>query len=650
MHLIPKGLKKHDWIINYSGIFISSAMYIQMTEVNLRFTTFRINEGYLVQLMVGYTFSTCVATNWKVCCMNQCLLHLYGWVRLKNRFGVLNDIYYLGTVYALVFFIFGSYCYSINLRDEFIANYNNNKTMKGQKEILNSLPEGVLIANKHNEYKYTNSKIKQTLNIKEFCRSKSVQDVVNLAQDRASERLEKIVKDLSSQDIRGHNKISLDSNLMLVDFLEKFTIECTSSKFLQDEQNLSNQLDESYQSDDQQFQNFDEYRRKKTLGQFLQNERKSMISGIHCSKESKINIKYELGEFEELLYQQHREFIVKTTTVDAAGSLGKDSSYIHMFVETTQISQLEEAKAQNHYQRQMLSNVSHEFRTPLNSIVASLELMRMQDLGHSNRLVRIASSSCSILGMLVEDILDHAKLESGVFQINEEVFTITECLHEIQEVFTLQADGKGLQLRIDIQDKLRELPIMSDKGRLKQVIMNLVSNALKFTDRGSITIEIREKQNEEESKHAEESKFSESGQFCNQEYFCDMKNIDKDGSLELPSETSNNIQSRHDFTDYCFRTNRSILASNAEQESKFEATIDITLKVIDTGIGISKVDQKSLFKLFGKLSSNHNRNKTGCGLGLTICKKIIEKLDGTISLHSEENIGTTVECHFTCKC
>ena len=117
--------------------------------------------------------------------------------------------------------------------------------------------------------------------------------------------------------------------------------------------------------------------------------------------------------------------------------------------------------------------------------------------------------------MLVEDILDHAKIESGTFQINEEVFTMTQCIQDIQEVFILQMDGKGLEFKIDIQDQLRELPILSDKGRLKQVIMNLVSNSLKFTDRGSITVEVYEKLNQRRFSISEESKIMEESKSLN---------------------------------------------------------------------------------------------------------------------------------------
>ena len=84
------------------------------------------------------------------------------------------------------------------------------------------------------------------------------------------------------------------------------------------------------------------------------------------------------------------------------------------------------------------------------------------------------------------------------------------------------------------------------------------------------------------------------------------------------------------------------LAPRRKLTQDFTNTISVLLTVQDSGIGIADKDQKSLFKLFGKLTSNHDRNKTGCGLGLTICKKILRKLGGDISLSSKENQGTEV--------
>ncbi|CAI2386732.1 unnamed protein product [Moneuplotes crassus] len=632
------GIKKSDWMANYCGIICSIIMYVQMTEVNLKFTYFRINEGLLIQITMSLVFGTCVTTNWKIACITQVLLHIYGFFRLKSKFVTLSDYYYTGSICSLAFFIVGAYSYSNTLKHEFIASYKQRKTLEGQKAMLDCVPEGVVIINNNKEFKYLNPKIKETLDIGSFYRPDSVRDELKANQFFIKKELDRIIKRYSFEYSNAHLNQKNDPDKFLTGLFKEFTVECKD--FQDDPQPVDfGEIEEEVRID-----KFEKYREGHlTLAQFLENERSSIMESVKCSKETKISMKYDFASsrYEHL----KREFIVKTAMVDSNDILQTDVLFMHMFIETTQISQLEEAKAQNHYQRQMLSNVSHEFRTPLNSIMASLELMRIEEYGKDNRFVQIASSSCNILAMLVEDILDNAKIESGVFQINEEVFTITQCINEIQEVFTLQAAGKRLELRINIQDKLKELPILSDKGRIKQVIMNLVSNALKFTDRGSITIEIHEKRNQEESKmfgsldSLEESKFLENSRI--------LRNM-----REIPDEnieSSNSILSRHDCTNYFFYTNTSRFENVNKPESEFLDTIDITLKVTDTGIGISKVDQKSLFKLFGKLSSNHNRNKTGCGLGLTICKKIIEKLGGTISLHSEENVGTTVECHFTCK-
>ncbi|CAI2379482.1 unnamed protein product [Moneuplotes crassus] len=642
LYYLEKGIEKQDWMANYCGIFISSLMYFHMTEVNLKFERYRLHEGYLLQISAAFSFSTCVTTNWKTLCINQCLLHLYGFIRLWNKFEDLSDLYYPGSLSSLVFFVFGSYCYSSILKEEFIASFNNVNTLKSQKKVINCLPEGVLIASKDNQYKYVNSKIKHILDIKKFYKDEDEKEILKTSQELITRELDNIVKNISSRYPDMQESDNEDSSRLLNKLLRNFTVTCKDTDFGQ--RKLGMLSDSQDYNDQPRMHRFGELLNvEMSLSEFLNKERKSLLDGCYCNKESKISVKYKSQELQEL-QDQRREFIIKTTIVEFASASGCDPSCIHMFIDTTQISQLEEAKAQNHYQRQMLSNVSHELRTPLNSIMASLELMRAEEYGKNNRFLHIASSSCTILGMLVEDILDHAKIESGVFQINEEVFTMTECIKEIKEVFILQANGKGLELKMNIQDKLKKLPIFSDKQRLKQVLMNLVSNSLKFTDRGFITIDISEKSDLEESKVFEESKSYEERQFLDNS----LEDFENE-SMECFSENSALQMNRNDCTKYLFHAHRSRFNSLDEEESDFSKTMSINLKVIDTGIGISQADQRSLFKLFGKLSSNHNRNKTGCGLGLTICKKIIEKLGGTINLFSEENVGTTVECHFTCK-
>ncbi|CAI2387449.1 unnamed protein product [Moneuplotes crassus] len=634
LYLLAKGIRRYDWVANYCGIIVATIMYVQMTEVNLKFTYFRINEGYLIQLSASLVFSTCVTTNWKIACITQTLLHIHGLFRLRSKFGTLGDYYYPSTFCALAFFIVGAYSYSNTLKLEFLANYKQRKTLEGQKAILDCVPEGVVIITNSNEFKYLNPKIKDTFDICSFYKTDSVMNELKANQIYINKELDRIIKKYSFEYSNIHLQPKKNTENFISSLFEDFRVDSRESQEgKNEEQDFDDENEENIP-----MQQFEKYMpEQQTLETFLKQERDSIMQSMHIRKESKISMLHSGGNaYHEV---QEREFVIKTTIVEADAESEDDILFMHMFLDTTQIGQLEEAKAQNHYQRQMLANVSHEFRTPLNSITASLELMRIQDYGINNRLVKIASSSCKILGMLVEDILDHAKIESGVFQINEDIFTMTQCIQEIQEVFILQASGKGLELIINIDDRLQNLSILSDKQRIKQVLMNLISNALKFTDRGSITIEVSEHRDVlEESKCYEESKFAEDDflHWPNKESF---------------SEFSENLQSCYDSHKYSFNINKSLFKSEEEKDKiDLKDQISISLKVIDTGIGISKSDQKSLFKLFGKLSSNHNRNKTGCGLGLTICKKLIEKLGGTITLSSKENVGTTVECNFTCKC
>ena len=104
--------------------------------------------------------------------------------------------------------------------------------------------------------------------------------------------------------------------------------------------------------------------------------------------------------------------------------------------------------------------------------------------------MKIASSSCSILGSLVEDILDHAKIESNVFEIQENEFIFDDLFEEAKEIFILQANYKKIKLYFSVENDLKNVLVRSDKQRLKQILLNLISNALKFTDNGSIIVDI----------------------------------------------------------------------------------------------------------------------------------------------------------------
>ena len=223
----------------------------------------------------------------------------------------------------------------------------------------------------------------------------------------------------------------------------------------------------------------------------MEEERKETIAKDINIKESKISLIFSGFKNENNIEFYTKDFIIKTLRISIENLRNQKPIFLQMFIDTTQISLLEEEKAQSHYQRQMLANASHEFRTPLNAMSMSLYLMKDSISDSLLKYHKIASSSCDILKGFVEDILDHSKIESGVFEIENTTFLFKDLFEEVQEIFELQAMHKGINLEFDIEDPLTHIYIETDKQRIKQILLNLISNALKFTDEGSIKVHLQ---------------------------------------------------------------------------------------------------------------------------------------------------------------
>ena len=294
-------------------------------------------------------------------------------------------------------------------------------------------------------------------------------------------------------------------------------------------------------------------------------------------------------------------YIVKTLKVKWIHS--KDS-FIHVFVNATTIKKFEKEKARNEWLQLMFSSVSHEFRTPINAFMNSIQFLESnyqtiitklskwvdssitqevltEQLKESNeKFFKIWKISSSSLMWLVEDILDLAKIEAGTFSLNEQPFTVSSLVKEIEYIFAFLWAHKGITFKIEADRELLESIFWSDMGRIKQVIINLISNACKFTLEGSVTLQIK---------------------------------------------------SAFDF-----------------DPANFERCRYLKFKVIDTGIGIHQKEIPKLFKLFGTVNQHHNNiNSRGTGLGLSISKKIVDSLKGSIQLKSQIDKGTKVK--FTVK-
>lgn len=232
----------------------------------------------------------------------------------------------------------------------------------------------------------------------------------------------------------------------------------------------------------------------------------------------------------------------------------------------------EEAKKANAAKSTFLASISHEIRTPINAIIGFTELLNreVQEPLLSGYLSSIKSSSRTLLS-LIEDILDLTKIEAGELSLKPEYIDLRSILNEIKNVFIVKMQQKKLELTIDIPEDFPKL-LLLDELRIRQILMNLIGNAYKFTDKGKIEIVCRT-----------------------------LKN------------------SKNKSTNYC----------------------DLFISVADTGIGISKDFQQQIFEAFKQQEQQDSRKYSGSGLGLAITKRIIEMMDGTISVKSMTGKGSS---------
>ncbi|MEO5674553.1 MAG: tetratricopeptide repeat protein [Chitinophagales bacterium] len=148
----------------------------------------------------------------------------------------------------------------------------------------------------------------------------------------------------------------------------------------------------------------------------------------------------------------------------------------------------ERAQQSEKFKEQFLANMSHEIRTPMNAISGLVDLLSKSSLNElqAKYLNAIRQSSDNLLG-IIQDILDFSKIEAGQIEIEKISFSIAECLESLHNSLSFKALEKGLSFEIDIDPEIPEM-VCGDPSRLKQIFINLIGNAIKFTEKGSVKI------------------------------------------------------------------------------------------------------------------------------------------------------------------
>lgn len=227
------------------------------------------------------------------------------------------------------------------------------------------------------------------------------------------------------------------------------------------------------------------------------------------------------------------------------------------------------AVSANRAKSTFLATMSHEIRTPLNGVLGMLEILSLTPLSREQlTTLEVVRQSGKSLQRLIDDILDLSKIDAEKLELYPEPVAVGTLITDVQALYDGMARSLGLELTCSVDTEISPA-LMIDSTRLKQVLNNLVSNALKFTKTGGISI--------------------------------DVKKLKEDEKTEW-----------------------------------------LQFRVTDTGIGISAELQARLFQPFTQAERSTSRHYGGTGLGLTICRRLAELMDGSIELASEVGIGTTL--------
>ena len=231
---------------------------------------------------------------------------------------------------------------------------------------------------------------------------------------------------------------------------------------------------------------------------------------------------------------------------------------------------LEDAQQATRVKAEFLANMSHEIRTPMNGVIGMLDLVVDEKLEADTRsMIETARGAADSLLTVINDVLDFSKIDAGKLTLEKIDVDMRSLVEEVATLFTKQAAAKGLEVTCAVHNDVPAV-LGGDPTRLRQILVNLVGNAVKFTERGEVFLGVK------------------------------------------PREYDSTSQ-----------------------------VLSVQILVSDTGIGMSDEVQGKLFQAFTQADSSTTRKYGGTGLGLTISKRLIDAMGGSVRIKSEPGRGTT---------
>lgn len=298
------------------------------------------------------------------------------------------------------------------------------------------------------------------------------------------------------------------------------------------------------------------------------------------------------------------------------------------------IAAWKEAQNANELKSEFLATTSHELRTPLNGIINCIRVVKDDYCDSKEEEIEFlnqADDAAIHLLKIINDILDISKIESGKLSVAIESVNLKSIIDEVIDLQLVNIQQKKLEL--NAPSWKNKIYVSADSSKLKQILINIVGNAVKFTQKGTISIEV---------------KIIEIETLLNSNL--DLQSYESSDLDIIATEQTNQWQKAESLTDIqnsLISVNTSNIQSlnynNLPSTNKSLTQSEVVIEVRDTGIGIELSQQDKLFRPFVMADGSTTRKFGGTGLGLAISRNLIELMGGSINLFSAgENKGTTV--------